>query len=199
MASYEKMISDLGKNAMDFAREFAKGNYARSIYPGKNQLKQELDQTIAKNVKISSNLLDDKIQMTAKSILNGVGIPDAEVQKMASGIHAKTYEKDISNLANDIAKHSKNVDGVVNKMTSKAKTIVDDGLNPDNLQLGLLDKAMKYPQAYFSNPDKKITQNRIATAAGAYVGITVGGRFLSGGNLTSDSYGKKDIAGIPFI
>ena len=203
MASYEKMISDLGKNAMEFAREFAKGNYARSIYPGKNQLKQELDQTIAKNAKISSSLLNDRVQNAAKAVLQSdstANMSEADIKYIASRIHAGTYEKDLEKLKSNISKHSKNADMIIDDIKTEAKSIIGEGVSSDtmkNVNPGI--KAMKYTQAYFSNPDKKITQNRIATAAGAYVGITVGGRFLSGGNLTSDSYGKKDIAGIPFI
>lgn len=203
MASYEKMISDLGKSAMDFAKEFAKGNYARSIFPGKNELKQELDQTIANNAKIYNSLLNDKVQNAAKSVLQSdrtANISEDDIKHIASRIHAGTYEKDLEKLKGDIAKHSKNADMIIDDIKNEAKSIMGEGVSPDAIKtMNPGVKAMKYTQAYFSNPDKKITQNRIATAAAAYVGVSVGGRYLSGGNLTSDSYGKKDIAGIPFI
>ena len=57
----------------------------------------------------------------------------------------------------------------------------------------------KYPQAYFKNPDKKVRNTRIGTAVGAYAALSVGGRYLQGGTLTTDQYGRKDIAGIPFL
>lgn len=36
-------------------------------------------------------------------------------------------------------------------------------------------------------------------AVGLYAGVTVGGRLLSGGTLTTNSRGERDIVGIPFI
>ena len=65
--------------------------------------------------------------------------------------------------------------------------------------MSIPDKIMKYPQAYFKNPDKEIRNTRIGTAVGVYTALSVGGRYLQGGTLTTDEYGRKDIAGIPFL
>lgn len=47
--------------------------------------------------------------------------------------------------------------------------------------------------------DPEYGGTRIKTAIGAYAGVAVGTRVLSGGNLTTNSRGEHDIAGIPFI
>lgn len=52
---------------------------------------------------------------------------------------------------------------------------------------------------YFLDGD--FTQNaaRIGTAAGLYMGAAAGARYVSGGGMTYNNQGQKDIAGIPFI
>ena len=39
----------------------------------------------------------------------------------------------------------------------------------------------------------------IKVLAVSLVALSVGGRYLQGGTLTTDQYGRKDIAGIPFL
>ena len=73
-----------------------------------------------------------------------------------------------------------------------SREITDTDISP-------YQKPFIYPVAYFSNPDKHIRHTRINTAIGTYAGVAVGGRYLSGGTLTRDKYGRKDIAGIPFL
>jgi hypothetical protein len=197
MASYKKLMSDIGKGISDVAKEIASSDYGRTIYPGKQALINELNQTIASSQKISGGLLDEKVQQTVRGTLEAMDMSD--IDSMVSGVHAKTYEKDIEGLADAISKQSGNAEAAIGIMKEEAKEIIDGGLNPNNLNLGLLDKVTKYPRAYFSHPDKQIRNNRIATAAAAYAGVAVGGRYLSGGTLTTDNYGRKDIAGIPFL
>ena len=60
-------------------------------------------------------------------------------------------------------------------------------------------KMIVYPKTYYWNPDKTIRNTRIAATIGTASALAVGGRYLSGGTLTTDRYGQKDIAGIPFI
>ena len=60
-------------------------------------------------------------------------------------------------------------------------------------------KMIVYPKTYYSNPDKTIRNTRIAATVGTASALAVGGRYLSGGTLTRDQYGQKNIAGIPFI
>lgn len=55
----------------------------------------------------------------------------------------------------------------------------------------------RFAQGYFG--DKTHGSTRVKTAIGAYAAGAVGTRYLSGGNLTSNAQGERDIAGIPFI
>lgn len=197
MSTYKKLISDIGKGFGDIAKEIAGSDYARTIYPGKQALVTELNQTIAGNAKLAGGLMDDKVQATVRGTLEAMEMPG--IDDMVGKVHAKSYEKDIEGLADEIAKHSDKADVAIGMMKEEAKEVVDAGLNPNALNLDIIDKATKYPRAYFSHPDKKVRENRIATAAAAYAGVAIGGRYLSGGTLTTDNYGRKDIAGIPFI
>lgn len=197
MATYGDMLDNLKKNFTDIAKEVSSGEFGKKIYPGQQELAQELNNTIAGNLKLSKSLLDDKVQTSVRGTLEAMGLSD--IDSMVHKIHASTYEKDIDGLADTLAKYSDKSGIAINMMKSEAKDIVNNGMQTGNLNLNFFDKAKKYPLAYFSNPDKNIRNTRIATAAGLYAGLAVGGRYLSGGTLTNDSYGRKDIAGIPFI
>lgn len=61
------------------------------------------------------------------------------------------------------------------------------------------NKWINMPRAYFDVEDQAARKVRIGTAVGGYAALNVGGRYLSGGTLTRDNYGQKDIAGVPFI
>ena len=50
---------------------------------------------------------------------------------------------------------------------------------------------------YFSNSE--YGGKRVAATAAAGVGLAVGGRLMSGGTLTRDADGRRDLAGVPFI
>lgn len=56
---------------------------------------------------------------------------------------------------------------------------------------------MRFAQGYFG--DSKYGGTRIKTALGATAAAAVSTRYLSGGNLTTNAQGERDIAGIPFI
>ena len=56
---------------------------------------------------------------------------------------------------------------------------------------------MRFAGGYFG--DKTYGGTRVKAAIGAYAGVNIGGRFLSGGGVTRNNTGERDIAGIPFI
>ena len=56
---------------------------------------------------------------------------------------------------------------------------------------------INFAKGYFG--DKQYGGTRIKTALGAGAATAVGVRYLSGGNLTTNAQGERDIAGIPFI
>ena len=56
---------------------------------------------------------------------------------------------------------------------------------------------LRFAKGYFG--DEQYGKNRKIAAAGAGATLAIGGRFLSGGNLTTNAQGERDIVGIPFI
>lgn len=139
----------------------------------------------------------ENVQDKVKGVLEALEVENAD--KLSKKVHMGSYEKDIDNLKDSISGYTDNVDNAISIMKNQAKSAIDAGVDPNSLDLNILEKAINYPKAYFMNPDKNIRNTRIKTAVGAYAGITVGGRYLSGGTLATDSYGQKDIAGVPFL
>ena len=183
----------IGETIEDVASSISNSKWAKSIIPNV----QELNQTIAHDSKMSAKWMDEKVRGEVKSTMEKLHIPTDTIDELSQSIHANTYEKDIDSLAESLSQYTDKVDTASNLMKRKAKNVINDGL--DNVNLGLYDKITKYPQAYFKNPDKKVRNARIGTAVGAYAALSIGGRYLQGGTLTTDQYGRKDIAGIPFL
>lgn len=203
MANYQSLMSDIGKGAKEFAERIAGSDYAKIIYPGKTALVNELNQTIANNTKLSSSIIQENVQKPLGSILNSqVGFDVDEANAIAKKIKPKSYETDIDSLRDTLSQkvpNKKDLDELINKL----KKVTELSINKEKKQgiqiNSIYDKITKYPKAYFMNPDNKIKYTRIATAAASYAGLNIGGRYLSGGTLTTDSYGRKDIAGVPFL
>lgn len=192
---YKKMMSGLTKGAKELAEEIAGSNFGKTIFPGKEALINELNTTIAQDEKFVSSIIKEDVQKQIARSLNGVlGFDAEEANKIATSISPDNFSNDIDNLSGKIGEENvEKLKKVTENTINKAKQ------NIDTSDLSIPDKIMKYPKAYFSNPDKNIRNTRIATAAATYAGVTVGGRYLSGGTLTTDSYGRKDIAGVPFL
>lgn len=184
----------IGETIQDIAASVANSKWGQAIIPTID----ELNQTIAGDVKLAGSLYNENIQKSLASMLQGVNIPEEEAIKMAKTVKARNYEKTIDNLADDVSKYSdKPVDKVIERAKSVTKEEISKGIDPDSISIP--SKIFKYPRAYFKNSDKEIRNTRIATAVGVYAGVSVGGRYLSGGTLTTDNYGRKDIAGIPLL
>lgn len=196
-----------GQTIDEIAQSIAGSKYAQALYPGKEQLINELNQTIASNTRLASSIMQENVQKPVGSVLNNqVGFDAEEAAKIAKKIKPKSYEADIDNLRNTLAQKISNEDEL-NSTIDKLKKVTEATINKEKKNgvkvNSIQDKLMKYPQAYFMSPHKGVNNARIATAIGAgataYTGLAVGGRYLSGGTLTTDSYGRKDIAGIPLI
>lgn len=204
MASYANMMKelmegtaqDMKKAARNIAKKPAVKQYFDNIYPGKTNLINELNQTIANDPKMSAKWMDERVQKRVSDTLEDL-VPKDKIEELSQTVHSATYSDDIDELAKSIGQYTDKADIASKIMKDEAKEVIDNGL--DNIKPGLYDKITKYPQAYFKNPDKKVRNARIGTAIGAYAGLTVGGRYLQGGTLTTDQYGRKDIAGIPFL
>ena len=101
-------------------------------------------------------------------------------------------------LADAIAKKEK----IQSQLTGLYKASKDGTIDTVNLALKDVtgkDKMgyMRLAGGYFG--DKTYGGTRVKAAIGAYAGINIGGRFLSGGGITRNNTGERDIAGIPFI
>lgn len=203
MSSYASMMKELMGTAQDIqqtAKKIAKKpaikQYFDSIYPGKTNLINELNQTITNDPKMSAKWMDERVQKRVSDTLEDL-VPKDKIEELSQTVHSATYSDDIDELAKSIGQYTDKADIASKIMKDEAKEVIDNGL--DNIKPGLYDKITKYPQAYFKNPDKKVRNARIGTAIGAYTALSVGGRYLQGGTLTTDQYGRKDIAGIPFL
>ena len=196
-----KIVNAVGSKIDDIASSIVNSKWGKTVIP----TVEELNETIANNARLSGPLYTENIQRGLESMFVSADIPKDVAERMSKSVNAKNYTKAIDNLSDEISKHT---DKPVDKITQMAKTITEEELAKkiDIKDVGKggsknskIHRVISYPQAYFMNPDKKIAGTRIATAAGAYAGVAVGGRYLSGGTLTRDNYGRKDIAGVPFI
>ena len=191
----------IGNTIQDIASSVANSKWAKSLVP----TIEELNETIANNSKLSSSLHTENIQQSLANMFQGINISEEEAIKMAQTVNAKNYQKAIDDLSKSIAA---NTDKPVDRVIERAKTVVERELSKkvdiDLEGIGgpakvLENKIKKYPKAYFMNPDKDVRKARIGTAVGGYAAVSIGGRYLQGGTLTTDEYGRKDIAGIPFL
>lgn len=205
MASYTSMFKEIIEGAtqdiQQTARKVAKKpviqEYINTLYPGKTNLVKELNETIATNPRMSAKWMDERVQKDVSKRLKSFKVPEDEAEKLSKTVFSNTYEKDIEALSENINQYIIDTDKAIQVLKTKTGKVIDEGL--DTVKPGLYDKITKYPQAYFSNPDKKVRNTRIGTAVGAYAALSVGRRYLQGGTLTTDQYGRKDIAGIPFL
>lgn len=193
-----KGFSLKGLTPKEVASEIASSALSSNLVKNITPTTDELNKTIANNVKLSSSLHNQNIRSNLATMFQGLNVPEEEAVKMAKNINVKNYNETLNSLGDNISQYT---DKPVEKILERAKNITEEeiskSIDPDIISKK--DKILKYPIAYYSNPDTKIKHTRFAATAGAYAGLAIGGRYLSGGTLTTDSYGRKDIAGIPFI
>lgn len=194
------------------AESIAGAEYWSKVAPGMKQLQQEVGERIAKNSnKPNAELFSqDKIETAANFVAKTL----RKVQgKEISGID---FDEDVQYFAEKI-KSATDIDAIFeknkhlfgdedwNKFADVAKKKLGQPevtpRSPKDAydQSSILTRLVETPKAYFTNPDKDVRKARITAAAGGYAAVAVGGRYLSGGTLTRDSYGRNDIAGVPFI
>lgn len=116
-----------------------------------------------------------------------------KMQKNLSGLKQGTKEYD--NLAEQLAKTKAQFSSV--SAAHKAGTA--SSVNSAFKEITGKDKigVMATLDGYFG--DAQYGSTRIKAALGAGAAVAVGTRYLSGGNLTTNAQGERDIAGIPFI
>lgn len=210
----------MNKKAIGTTIQEVASSIAHDVFPGKQALAGEIGERIASYANagthwkvfrdslgdassgINKDIQDILFTRFDKDFLSDIGLKSDAIQNITELSGSATQ----SNLANtfDAIKKAANdenfsryVDDVVGPQIAKTAK----GLSAENVMpsIGKTNYALNVPRAYFDSPDKKVKTSRIAAAAAAYAGVSVGGRVLSGGTLTRDQYGRKDIAGIPFI
>ena len=167
----------------------------KAIIPGKDELIQ--------NMKPSSKEVEGAINEQIFEGLNDIGInfSDNTMEAFKTFEKSKFNAEDYDNLKKALDKDNNIPKGFVDKITEQTKDTIDNiKYDEDSIKKQpWYIKAKEYTKSYYSAPDSKTRNTRIAATVGTASALAVGGRYLSGGTLTTDRYGQKDIAGIPFI
>ena len=208
MAGFNEFMQGILKGAGDIANEFANSGFYKNVIPTSDEFTRELLQGINSNQKAKidylQDALDNAVKYRAKPPLKKAGLDNETIenvsQQIANALHGTDYSDEaISKLADIMKSHNIN-DKMVNTFINNTSDSVQEVLSQNIVSLvnGTTHPVL-YAKTYFNNPDPKIKQQRIAAVVGAYGTLAVGGRLLSGGTITEDNYGRRDIAGIPFI
>lgn len=202
--------------------------FLRDLYPGKFALTNELNKGIAKRVAnkqpVIADVIDEKVDTINKAINSSLKGKEKVVNKIKQDvaneldtkhITRKNIESKLENVLSNIdesnlskedkekisslAKGAKDWMGDVPK--AKKKDILNR-LEEINGGTDLENKLEYYTDGiltYFNNIDKEVNQHRLIAGMGAYEATAIITRHLNGGNATTDPYGRKNIAGIPFM
>lgn len=169
---------------------------ANSLIPKNNELLNTTAELFKQSRKYQAQVAKDELTSTLKK----ADVEDNVIKGITDSMKGKNYEEMIDSVSGDITNAGTSAETITEMAKKKASGVISSA-NPETIlrHANAFEKYSTYPQAYFNSPDKKINNTRIGAAVGTYVGTTVGARYLSGGNLTTDSYGRKDIVGIPFL
>lgn len=203
------IISKVSKGAGQIAEELAGSSYWAKVAPGMKQLQKEAGERIAtssgKSTKIYEQNLLDRVSEKIAYMMSGIqGTPreGAEYEALLKELSEKIKSpEDIDAVLKNKIFEGKDMTAFSQKMKDILGKPISAPVSPENAykNASILSKMTEIPKAYFTNPDKDIRNTRIATAVGGYAAASIGGRYLTGGTLTKDSYGRNDIAGVPFI
>ena len=181
-------------------------NIYKTIIPGKKQLTEEVATRMSGKTIINSAGIKAEIdsEILEKYKMMGVDIPE-NISKAFEDFGKSNLDDKAFNELNEALKKDSIFSGGADSVIDLTKDISkkyksSKNVTTDDVQnLKWYQKAKEYTLAYYLSPDKKTRNTRIAATAGTVSAVSVGGRFLSGGTLTRDQYGQKDIARIPFI
>lgn len=188
--------------------KLSESNLYKAIIPGKDNFYKEVTDMINNDEKLKASLKSQDVEKTVatkiKEYANAakIDISDETAQKIAHTGNGMVTDEAFENInkalqENGLAKEK--TDKLTGKLQKYAQDVMDKPIDREKAVNSIDKKIIMYPKAYYTNPDKKIRNTRIAATAGAVGAVAVGGRYLSGGTLTRDQYGQQDIAGIPFI
>lgn len=193
------------KKINQIAEGLAGTAYWQKVMPGFKELQQEVGESVMRAGKVGNEINNASSISRAMAQmfmgLQGKTATEEEVKTLSSKISSKLHtEADIEKLfkENSHLFGGKDYSMQLNAVKKQAQYTNATPMGSYK-SLSPLEKLKKVPKAYFTNPDKGIRDTRIKTAIGTYAGAAIGSRYLSGGSLTKDAYGRNDIAGIPFI
>lgn len=152
-----------------------------------DEARKEIIGSINDNKAIFKEVLSDDAIKAMKEFKNS-DLSSDSLDKLNKKLNESIDNKDISD---SIVEDFKTI--INNKTYNKKPT------EEDIKTLPWYTKAKEYSQSYYFSQNKKDNYIRVGATAGAISAVGVGTRYLSGGTLTRDQYGQKDIAGIPFI
>lgn len=213
MASFNDMFAKGAKGVGDIASQISSSQFFKNVVPTAKDFGKELSANINSNQKVKISYLQaqlgDAVGKAAERPLFKAGLNADEVkavnEQLTQALQGSDYsDAALDTLAGIMRQH--NIDDATfqkfKKIASEkiSKTLKTASVTVENAtMLEGMHHPLRYASTYFSNPDQTIKRQRIAAVAGTYAGVAVGARTLSGGNLTHDEYGQRDIAGIPFI
>lgn len=176
----------------------------KAIIPGKDNFYKEVTDMINNDDKLKASLKSQDVEKTIATKIKEYAndISDETAQKIAHAGNGVVTDEAFENINKALQENGltkEKTDKLTGKLQKYAQDIMDEPIDREKAVNSIDKKMIMYPKAYYSNPDKKIRNTRIAATAGAVGAVAVGGRYLSGGTLTTDRYGQKDIVGIPFI
>lgn len=177
----------------------------KAIIPDKDNFYKEVTDMINNDDKLKASLKSEDIEKTIIDAIKMNQFQDIsedtakQIAQVRKGAVTDEAFGNINKALQENGLDEKQAEQLTNFMKKKTKKIINEPIDREKAVNSIDKKLTMYPKAYYTNPDKKIRNTRIAATAGAVSAVAVGGRYLSGGTLTRDQYGQQDIAGIPFI
>lgn len=162
-------------------------------------VKKAVDLIATQGKKIASNLsVDGGIEGLSKQVIKTTDINMHAAAKVAK--EAALDPEHIEAVSKRAAAASSARKKVAAKASSGKKALlqmnIDSGLSPLQAKGA---SALGIGREYFSGGTKAQNYTRRAVAAGAYMGVNVAGRAVTGGSLGYNREGQRDIAGIPIF
>lgn len=195
----------VGQKVDDILDSVVSSDFIRRLKPTMDELNNTMAQMAESNKLWKATAMrgadaSENINRVVNDYADRLFAGNGEMQSVAHKISTGNMDASFQQLHN-LAGSDANLDAKVSAFEKKIRQAGTVHINPGNVKadIGGINYALNMPKAYFSHPDKQVRSTRINTAIGAYAAATVGTRIMSGGNLTTDSYGRKDIAGVPFI
>ena len=132
--------------------------------------------------------LDDAYKVATDAFEKGRGKVGKEAMEDLLRNKNKAYSRKIS-LEDDLTSG-------ISSMDAHAKELSRMGYGDSTIGLQMGKGLAK---EYFTGGSRGQNATRIGAAAGAYMGVNVAGRKLSGGSVGYNNKGERDIAGIPML